>query len=132
MLNYNYSVKINGKDTNILLNSTGENIKVGFIVRSYTWENNEKHYSKAQYVLVDKAQINDKNRIEYCFGFNNTANNRKAGLYYEFKPFIVDTSNQAGSAGCDVTIENTPYKALYADNTVSVLDQVSFYQLGRL
>ena len=132
MLNYNYSVKINGKDTNILLNSTGENIKVGFIVRSYTWENNEKHYSKTQYVLVDKDQINDKNRMEYCFGFNNTANNRKAGLYYEFKPFIVDTSNQDGSAGCDVTIENTPYKALYADSTVSVLDQVSFYQLGRL
>ncbi len=132
MLNYNYSVKINGKDTNILLNSTGDNIKVGFIVRSYTWENEEKQYSKAQYVLVDKAQINDKNRMEYCFGFNNTANNRKAGLYYEFKPFIVDTSNQAGSAGCDVTIDNTPYKALYADSTVSVLDQVSFYQLGRL
>ena len=132
MLNYNYSVKINGKDTNILLNSTGDNIQVGFIVRSYTWENEQKSYGNAQYVLVDKAQINDKNRIEYCFGFNNTANNRRAGLYYEFKPFIVDTSNQAGSAGCDVTIDNTPYKALYADSTVSVLDQVSFYQLGRL
>ena len=132
MLNYNYSVKINGKDTNILLNSTGENIKVGFIVRSYTWENNEKHYSKTQYVLVDKDQINDKNRMEYCFGFNNSENNRKAGLYYEFKPFIVDTSNQAGSAGCNVTIDGSNYKALYEDRTVSVLDHVSFYQLGRL
>lgn len=132
MLNYNYSVEIDGKKTNILLNSTGNNIKVGFIVRSYTWENEQKKYGNAQYVLVDKAQINDKNRMEYCFGFNNSENNRKAGLYYEFKPFIVDTDNQTGSAGCDVTIENTPYKALYADSTVSVLDQVSFYQLGRL
>lgn len=132
MLNYNYSVEIDGKKTNILLNSTGNNIKVGFIVRSYTWENEQKQYSKAQYVLVDKDQINDKNRMEYCFGFNNSENNRKAGLYYEFKPFIVDTSNQAGSAGCNVTIDGSNYKALYEDSTVSVLDHVSFYQLGRL
>ena len=133
MLNYNYSVEIDGKKTNILLNSTGDNIKVGFIVRSYTWENEQKQYGgKAQYVLVDKDQINDKNRMEYCFGFNNSENNRKAGLYYEFKPFIVDTSNQSGSAGCDVTISDETYKALYADSTVSVLDHVSFYQLGRL
>lgn len=132
MLNYNYSVEIDGKDTNILLNSTGNNIKVGFIVRSYTWENEQKKYGKAQYVLVDKAQINDKNRMEYCFGFNNSENNRKAGLYYEFKPFIVDTSNQDDSAGCNVTIDGSNYKALYEDSTVSVLDHVSFYQLGRL
>ena len=132
MLNYNYSVNVNGKQTNILLNSTGDNIKVGFIVRSYTWENEQKQYGKAQYVLVDKDQINDKNRMEYCFGFNNSENNRKAGLYYEFKPFIVDTDNQGASAGCDVKIGNQTYKALYADSTVSVLDHVSFYQLGRL
>lgn len=133
MLNYNYSVTVNNKKTNILLNSTEDNIVAGFVVRSYTWENEQKVYgTKSQVIVVNKSQINDKNRLEYCYGIQNTENNRRSGLYYEFTPFIID-KNTTG-AGSSITLPNNvgTYNALYADNTVTVLDQVSFYQLGRL
>ena len=136
MLNYNYSK--NGQ--NILLSTTGDNIKVGFIVRSYTIDYSSgtgvKDYtgrSSKAYVFTDaeKKTIDNKNRIEYCYGFANTQNNSQYGLNFEFIPFIVDTNDQSNSQGSNVEIGNDTYKTLYADNTVSILDGVNFYMIGK-
>ena len=136
MLNYNYS-----KDgTNVLLSSTGENIKVGFIVRSYTIDYSNgtgvKDYtgrSSKVYVLTDeeKQTIDNKNRIEYCYGFANSQNNSQYGLNFEFIPFIVDTASQDTSEGDIVIINGTEYKTLYDSSTVSILDGVNFYMIGK-
>ena len=134
MLNYNYK----HNNQNILLSTTGDNIKVGFIVKSYTIDysggTGVKVYSGKSNVYVftneEKATIDNKNRIEYCFGFKNTQNNSRYGLNFEFTPFIIDT-NQEG-AGQSITLPNNggTYNSLYADSTVSVLDGVNFYRIG--
>ena len=136
MLNYNYS-----KDgTNVLLSTTGDNIKVGFIVRSYTIDYSSgtgvKEYtgrSSKVYVLTDeeKQTIDNKNRIEYCYGFANSQINSQYGLNFEFIPFIVDTASQNTSVGDKVVINGTEYKTLYGSSTVSILDGVNFYMIGK-
>ena len=136
MLNYNYS-----KDgTNVRLSTTGDNIKVGFIVKSYTIDYSSgtgvKDYtgrSSKVYVLTnaEKRMIDNKNRIEYCYGFANSQINSQYGLNFEFIPFIVDTNDQEHSEGSDITINNQTYKTLYADSTVSILDGVNFYMIGK-
>ena len=133
MLNYNYSKKVDGKLTNVLLNSTDPNIKVGFVVKSYTVEDGHKVYreGKSQTVLVDKSKIDNKNRLEYCYGFNNTQNNSQWGLNFEFTPFIVDTNNQSDSTGASIKIDNNTYKALYSVADKDVLDGVNFYVIGK-
>lgn len=134
MLNYNYSK--NGQ--NIMLSTTGENIKVGFIVKSYIMDYSTgeglKNYEgrSSKVVMVDKEKIDNKNRIEYCYGFANTETNSQYGLNFEFIPFIVDTTDGVTGAGTyDITIDGTTYKTLYADSTVSILDGVNFYMIGK-
>lgn len=137
MLNYKYQKTVDGKTQNYLLSSTDESIKVGFVVKSYTMVNGNKVYRTkndqviSQTVLVDKSNIDNKNRLEYCFGFNNTQNNSQWGLMFEFTPFIVDTGNQQGSTGADVKIGNTTYKALNPIADADVLDGVNFYMIGK-
>lgn len=133
MLNYNYSKMVDGKLTNVLLNSTDENIKVGFVVKSYTVEDGHKVYreGKSQTVLVNKSKIDNKNRLEYCYGFNNTQNNSQWGLNFEFTPFIVDTNNPTGGTGASIEIDNTTYQALYPVDAKDVLDGVNFYVIGK-
>ena len=131
MLNYNYTH--NGQ--NVKLSTTGDNIKVGFIVKSYTivYVNNEgrKEYreGKSQVVLVDKSAIDNKNRIEYCYGFNNSENNSQYGLNFEFTPFIIDTS--VTGAGDAIILPNNggTYNSLYSD--AQCLDGVNFYMIGK-
>lgn len=133
MLNYNYILTVNGKAQNTLLSTTGDNIKVGFVVRSYTMNNGNKVYSgKSQTVLVNKSKIDNKNRIEYCYGFNNSQNNSRWGLMFEFTPFIVDTDStaQSTSEGADIVINGTTYKALYAVDDDDILRGVNFYMIG--
>ena len=133
MLNYNYSKTVDGKAQNILLNSTGDNIKVGFVVKSYTVVNGEKVYreGKSQTVLVDKSKIDDKNRLEYCYGFNNTQNNSQWGLNFEFTPFIVDTNVQTTQSAATINIDGTNYKTLYPATDFTCLDGVTFYMIGK-
>ena len=131
MLNYNYPVTIDGKTQNVRLSTTGDNVKVGFVIRSYTMVDGERVYrSNSQTVLVNKSEIDNKNRIEYCYGFNNTQNNSQWGLMFEFTPFIVDTNNQTGSTGANVTISGTTYKALKPIADADVLRGVNFYMIG--
>ena len=131
MLNYNYPVTIDGKTQNVRLSTTGDNVKVGFVIRSYTMVDGERVYrSNSQTVLVNKSEIDNKNRIEYCYGFNNTQNNSQWGLMFEFTPFIVDTNNQTGSTGANVTISGTTYKALNPIADADVLRGVNFYMIG--
>lgn len=131
MLNYNYPVTVDGVTQNVRLSTTDNNIKVGFVIRSYTMNNGKRVYSsKSQTVLVDKSQIDNKNRIEYCYGFNNSQNNSRWGLMFEFTPFIVDTSNQSTSTGADVVISGTTYKALRPIDDADVLRGVNFYMIG--
>ena len=137
MLNYRYTKTVDGKTQNYMLSSTDSNIKVGFVIKSYTMVNGEKVYRTrndqviSQTVLVDKSKIDNKNRLEYCYGFNNSQNNSQWGLMFEFTPFIVDTDNQAGSTGADVKIGNTNYKALYPVAEKDVLRGVNFYMIGK-
>ena len=133
MLNYNYSTTVDGKKQNIMLSKTGENIKVGFVVKSYTVENGHKEYrtGKSQTVLVDKNKIDDKNRLEYCYGFNNTQNNSQWGLNFEFTPFIVDTNVQTTQSAATINIDGTNYQTLYPANQFTCLDGVTFYMIGK-
>lgn len=137
MLNYRYTKTVDGKTQNYMLSSTDSNTKVGFVIKSYTMVNGEKVYRTrndqviSQTVLVDKSKIDNKNRLEYCYGFNNSQNNSQWGLMFEFTPFIVDTDNQAGSTGADVKIGNTNYKALYPVAEKDVLRGVNFYMIGK-
>lgn len=137
MLNYRYTKTVDGKTQNYMLSSTDSNIKVGFVIKSYTMVNGEKVYRTrndqviSQTVLVDKSKIDNKNRLEYCYGFNNSQNNSQWGLMFEFTPFIVDTDNQAGSTGADVKIGNTNHKALYPVAEKDVLRGVNFYMIGK-
>lgn len=133
MLNYNYSKTVDGKAQNILLNSTGDNIKVGFVVKSYTVVNGEKVYreGKSQTVLVDKSKIDDKNRLEYCYGFNNTQNNSQWGLNFEFTPFIVDTNVQTTQSAATINIDGKDYQTLYPATDFKCLDGVTFYMIGK-
>lgn len=133
MLNYNYSTTVDGKKQNIMLSKTGENIKVGFVVRSYTVVNGAKVYreGKSQTVLIDKSKIDDKNRLEYCYGFNNTQNNSQWGLNFEFTPFIVDTSVQTTESAALINISGTNYKTLYPATDFKCLDGVTFYMIGK-
>ena len=134
MLNYNY--KENGK--NILLNSINDNnIVVGFVVKSYTWEDDgnggqrKAYRSKngtplAQSVVIEKSKIDNKNRIEYCYGFSNTQNNSQYGLNFEFTPFVIDT-NETGGSG--ITYNGKAYTNMLENPTI--LQNVNFYQLGK-
>lgn len=133
MLNYNYSTTVDGKKQNIMLSKTGENIKVGFVVKSYTVVNGEKVYrtGKSQTVLIDKSKIDDKNRLEYCYGFNNTQNNSQWGLNFEFTPFIVDTNVQTTQSAATINIDGTNYKTLYPATDFKCLDGVTFYMIGK-
>ena len=133
MLNYNYSTTVDGKKQNIMLSKTDENIKVGFVVRSYTVVNGEKVYrtGKSQTVLIDKSKIDDKNRLEYCYGFNNTQNNSQWGLNFEFTPFIVDTSVQTTESAATINIDGTDYQTLYPATDFKCLDGVTFYMIGK-
>lgn len=133
MLNYNYILTVNGKAQNTLLSTTGDNIKVGFVVRSYTMNNGERVYSgNSKTVLVNKATIDNKNRVEYCYGFSNSQNNSRWGLMFEFTPFIVDTDStaQAASAGANIDINGTTYKAMYEVADADILRGVNFYMIG--
>lgn len=137
MLNYKYQKTVDGSTQNYLLSSTDESIKVGFVIKSYTMVNGKKVYRTkndqviSQTVLVDKSNIDNKNRLEYCYGFNNTQNNSQWGLMFEFTPFIVDTGNQQGSTGAEVKIGNNTYKALKPIADADVLDGVNFYMIGK-
>ena len=124
MLNYNYKDD-NGK--NILLNSINDNnIVVGFVIKSYTWNGDNKEYrGKAQTVVVDKSKIDNKNRLEYCYGFNNTQNNSQYGLNFEFTPFIIDTTG----TGNGIAYNNANYSNLLANPTP--LQNVNFYMIGK-
>jgi hypothetical protein len=133
MLNYNYSTTVDGKKQNIMLSKTGENIKVGFVVKSYTVVNGEKVYrtGKSQTVLIDKSKIDDKNRLEYCYGFNNTQNNSQWGLNFEFTPFIVDTNVQTTQSAATINIDGKDYQTLYPATDFKCLDGVTFYMIGK-
>ena len=133
MLNYNYSTTVDGKKQNIMLSKTGENIKVGFVVKSYTVVNGEKVYrtGKSQTVLINKSKIDDKNRLEYCYCFNNTQNNSQWGLNFEFTPFIVDTNVQTTQSAATINIDGTNYKTLYPATDFTCLDGVTFYMIGK-
>lgn len=138
MLNYNYSKVIDGKNTNVQLSTTGDNIKVGFIIKSYTVTNtgteSVKTYSgKSQVVMVDKSDINNKNRLEYCYGFNNSQNNSKWGQYYEFTPFIIDTNAGTTESEDGITLPDSAGGGKYLSickDTVTPLDNVTFYRIG--
>ena len=132
MLNYNYTPTVNGKRQSIQLSTTGNNIIVGFVIKSYTMVDGQKQYrDKEQVVRVDKSKIDNKNRLEYCYGFNNSKNNSQWGLMFEFTPFIVDTDSQDTSEGAEVKIGNTTYSALYAVNDSDILRGVNFYMIGK-
>ena len=132
MLNYNYTPTVNGKRQSIQLSTTGNNIIVGFVIKSYTMDNGGIQYrGKEQVVLVNKSEIDNKNRIEYCYGFKNSQTNSQWGLMFEFTPFIVDTDSQTTSEGADVKIGNTTYRALYAVNDSDILRGVNFYMIGK-
>ena len=73
----------------------------------------------------------NKNRLEYCYGFNNSKNNSQWGLMFEFTPFIVDTDSQSTSTGADVKIGDTTYQALYPVADADKLRGVNFYMIGK-
>ena len=132
MLNYNYTPTVNGKRQSIQLSTTDNNIIVGFVIKSYTMVDGQKQYrDKEQVVQVDKSKIDNKNRLEYCYGFKNSQTNSQWGLMFEFTPFIVDTDSQSTSTGADVKIGNTTYRALYAVNDSDILRGVNFYMIGK-
>ena len=86
---------------------------------------------KSQTVLIDKSKIDDKNRLEYCYGFNNTQNNSQWGLNFEFTPFIVDTNVQTTQRAATINIDGTNYQTLYPATDFKCLDGVTFYMIGK-
>ena len=137
VLSYNYQGK--------LLSSFKDNndIVVGFKVKSYRWvsdganttTSHKDYTNKYDTVIVDKAKIDNKNRIEYCYGFKNTQNNSQWGLNYEFEPFIIDTTQGTVTDGTEnsikVKINNTEVIYRKQSTTTTVLDQVNFYMIGK-
>ena len=131
MLNYNYKVN----DKNVLLSTVNDsNIIVGFVVKSYTYDGATRVYRKNQQgvdlfqtVVVDKSKVDNKNRLEYCYGFNNTQNNSQWGLNFEFTPFIIDTNST--SANGDITYNGNKYSSLLVDPVP--LRDVNFYMIGK-
>ena len=122
-------------DKNVLLSTVNNsNIIVGFVVKSYTYDGTTRVYRTNQQgvelfqtVVVDKSKVDNKNRLEYCYGFNNTQNNSQWGLNFEFTPFIIDTSSTSEDG--DITYNGNKYSSLLVDPVP--LRDVNFYMIGK-
>lgn len=83
-----------------MLNTTNQ--KVGFVIQ---YQKNDNSWADFKFVEFDSTELDNKNRIEYYYGFNNAAGNRNAKL--RAVPYIGSRDNRHETGAVEFNFNST-------------------------